>query len=313
MSAGEFLPLIVVFLLTFGLCATLYFAVDRNDRPLRQRLDDMAVKFRIGEESAPDAALVSQGVAGKLMDFAQRRMPDPNLEKPAVEKLVQTLQYAGFYGTGAAKIFQLLRLLSMIVLAIVGYVVANLYEASTLFLMLIGGAAGYAVPIFCVRTMANRRQTMIRREIPDLIDLLVVCVECGLGLMASIRIVGRESERHGRIMGEQLLQLSAELTAASTLGEGLRGVADRTGVDDIRTFSAILVQSEKLGSEMSEALRAVAEQLRAKRSMRAEEMAQKLPVKMIFPMVLFLLPAMLIVLLGPAMLNIFRFFSGGLH
>jgi tight adherence protein C len=311
MSATELMPLAIFFVLTFGVCATLYFALEKGDRPLRQRLDDMAVKFRLGAEGDANAELAPHGMAAKLMEFAQRRLPDPNIEKPAVEKLVQTLQYAGFYGPSAAKLFQLLRLLITVVLAVIGYTVGNVYDSSPLFLMVVFGAGGYALPIFYVRSMANRRQVRIRREIPDLIDLLVVCVECGLGLMAAIRIVGRESERHGRIMGEQLLQLSAQITAASTLGEGLRGVADRTGVDDIKTFSAILVQSEKLGSEMSDALRATAEQLRNKRSLRAEEMAQKLPVKMIFPMVLFLLPAMMLVLVGPAMINIFRFFNSG--
>jgi tight adherence protein C len=308
MIAAETLPLIMFFLLAFAVCATLYFAVDRGQRPLQRRLDDMAVKFRIGDSAAIDEP-GSHGVGAALMDFARRRMPEPDLERPAVEKLNKTLQYAGFYGPTALKVFQFIRIAATVGMAILGYLLAIATGASTIFYMVVAGAAGYALPIFYVRRLAKKRQLLIRREIPDLIDLLVVCVECGLGLMAAIRIVGRESERQGRIMGEQLLQLSAEMTAAATLGEGLRGVAERTGVDDISTFSAILIQSEKLGSQMSEALRATAEQLRAKRSLRAEEMAQKLPIKMIIPMILFLLPALMLVLLGPAMITIFRFFA----
>ncbi len=308
MAGVETLPVILFFLLTFALGATLYFAVDRGQRPLQQRLDDLAVKFRLGD-TAPEDEPVSHGIAGKLMEFAQRRMPEPDLDKPAVEKLVRTLQYAGFYSPAALKVFQLLRLLATGGLAVLGYLVAIATGGSILLYMIVLGAAGYALPIFYVRSLAKKRQLLIRREIPDMIDLLVVCVECGLGLMAAIRVVGRESERQGRIMGEQLLQLSAELTAASTLGEGLRSMADRTGVDDIGTVSSILIQSEKLGSQMGEALRATAEQLRVKRTMRAEEMAQKLPIKMIIPMILFLLPALMLVLLGPAMITIFRFFA----
>ncbi len=304
----ETLPLLMFFLLAFGVCATVYFAVDRGRRPLQQRLDDLAVKFRIGD-AAPVDEPISHGVAATLMDFAQRRMPEPDLEKPGVEKLVQTLQHAGFYSPAAPKVFQLLRLVATGALVIVGYFFAIATGGSIIFYVLALGAAGYALPIFYVRALAKRRQLTIRREIPDMIDLLVVCVECGLGLMAAIRVVGRESERQGRIMGQLLLQLSAEMTAAATLGQGLRSMADRTGVDDISTFAAILIQSEKLGSEMGQALRATADQLRVKRTMRAEEMAQKLPIKMIIPMILFLMPAMLLVLVGPAMITIFRFFT----
>jgi tight adherence protein C len=304
----ETLPLLMFFLLVFGVCATLYFAVDRGQRPLQQRLDDLAVKFRIGD-TAPVDEPISHGIAATLMDFAQRRMPEPDLEKPAVEKLVQTLQYAGFYSAAAPKVFQFLRFAATGACVLVGYFFALATGGSIIFYILVLGAAGYALPIFYVRMLAKRRQLAIRREIPDMIDLLVVCVECGLGLMAAIRVVGRESERQGRIMGQLLQQLSAEMTAAATLGQGLRGMADRTGVDDISTFAAILIQSEKLGSEMGQALRATADQLRVKRTMRAEEMAQKLPIKMIIPMILFLMPAMLLVLVGPAMITIFRFFT----
>jgi tight adherence protein C len=308
MAATETLPLLMFFLLAFGVCATVYFAVDRGQRQLQQRLDNLAVKFRIGDSAQADEP-VSHGIAATLMDFAQRRMPEPDLEKPAVEKLVQTLHYAGFYGSAAPKVFQFVRLISMGACMVAGYVFAVASGGSVIFYTLVLGGAGYALPIFYVRRLAKKRQLTIRREIADIIDLLVVCVECGLGLPAAIRVVGRESERQGRIMGQLFLQLSAEMTAAATLGQALRGMAERTGVDDIGTLSSILIQSEKLGSEMSEALRSTAEQLRARRSMRAEEMAQKLPIKMIIPMILFLMPAMLLVLLGPALLTIFRFFS----
>ena len=156
--------------------------------------------------------------------------------------------------------------------------------------------------------MANARQLRIRKELPDIIDLLVVSVECGLGLQAAIRVVGRESQRQGRALGDQLTALSNELIAGSTLAEGLKAVGERTGVDDVKNLAAMLVQSDKLGTEIGHALRSTSEQLRIKRSQRAEEAAQKLPIKMVFPMVLFLLPAMMLVLIGPAMVQIFRAF-----
>lgn len=311
MATSALVTVLWFFLLTFAACATIYLAVDRGHRPTQRRLQDLAVKFRMTEGSYDDRALSGGSGAGNLLEWAQRRLPTPNLEKPAVEKLVQSLQYAGFESLSAPKTFQAIRLAATAGGALLGYLASAIRGDPALLFVLVGAMLGYLVPLYYVRATARSRQTKIRREIADVIDLLVVCVECGLGLLASIRIVGRECERQGRIMGAQLARLSAELAAGASLGEGLRGVGQRTGVDDIRTFSAILVQSEKLGTEMAQALRATADQLRVKRSMRAEEVAQKLPVKMIIPLIVFLLPAMMMILLGPAMIQIFRSFNFG--
>jgi tight adherence protein C len=306
---GALMPVIWFFVLTFAACATLYLAVDRGNRPVQRRLQDLAVKFRMSEGDYDDQALPGGGVAGNLLDWAQRRLPQPNLAKPAVEKLAHTLMYAGFERPDAPRVFQVIRLAVTAGGAFLGYLASAIRGDPTLICVIIGAILGYLLPLYYVRALARSRQIKIRREIADVIDLLVVCVECGLGLLAAIRIVGRECERQRRIMGGQLARLSAELTAGSSLGEGLRGVAQRTGVDEIRTFSAILVQSEKLGTEMAHALRATADQLRVKRSLRAEEVAQKLPVKMIIPLIVFLLPAMMMILLGPPMIEIFRSFN----
>src|SRR5262245_11413184 len=147
MTATESMPLIMFFLLAFGICATLFFAVDRGQRPMQRRLGDLAVKFRIGE-SAPVDEQASHGLAATFMEFAQRRMPEPDLQKPTVEKLVQTLRYAGFYRPAAPKIFQLIRITLAGGCAVLGYLIAVATGASTLFYMLVAGAAAYTLPIF---------------------------------------------------------------------------------------------------------------------------------------------------------------------
>jgi tight adherence protein C len=308
MLAGTYQPIFWVFLLTLVTCGALYFAVDRGNRPMQRRLQDLAIRFRNGDthENLDPAAA---GLGATFQEWAERVVPAPNLDKPSVEKLVLTLQYAGFYGSAAPKVFQALRILSTVAGAFLGYTAgALLGRPAVLFGFLVAGV-GWSLPSFFLRSMANSRQTRIRREIPDVIDLLVVCAECGLGLMASIRIVGRECERQDRLIGGQLALASAELSAGSTLGESMRAIAQRTGVEEIRSFSAILVQSEKLGTDMAQALRATADQLRISRTMRAEEMAQKLPIKMVFPMVFLLLPALMIILTGPALIMFFRVFD----
>lgn len=302
---GALLPVFWFFVLTFAACATVYLALDQGQRSTHRRLQDLAVKFRGGENSYQE----QPPAGGSMLDLVQRWVPQPNLTRPAVEKLVHTLSYAGFESPAAPRVFQLIRLAVTAGGAVLGYFAAMLLGDTTWAFAIVGAMIGYLAPLYYVRALARSRQKKIRREIVDVIDLLVVCVECGLGLLAAIRIVGRECERQKRLMGGQLARMSVELTAGATLGEGLRSVSQRTGVEEIRSFSAILVQSEKLGTEMAQALRATADQLRVKRSLRAEEVAQKLPVKMIIPLIGFLLPAMMIILVGPPLIQIFRSFS----
>jgi tight adherence protein C len=309
MPADPLTVLFWFFVLSFTACATLYLALGRGRRVTQRRLQDLAVKFRLNEGDYNEQEVWGRGLAKTLLELARRQLPAPNLQRPAVEKLVQTIQYAGFYDPDAARIFRAVRLLVSFASGLLFALAAVFSGTSALLPAFFGAGCGYLASLYYVKALAVSRQRRTRRELPDVIDLLVVCVECGLGLLAAIRIVGRECEQQGKIIGAQLATLSAELAAGASLGDGLRGIAQRTGVDDLRTISAILVQSEKLGTEMAQALRVTAEQLRARRSMRAEEMAQKLPVKMIIPLIAFLLPAMMLIMVGPAMIQIYRSFN----
>ena len=313
METGALIPVFWFFVLSFAACATLYLAFPRGHQSTQRRLQSLALKFRYGEgsylEGADQAGAESGSGIANVLDWAQRWIPKPDLKKPAMEKLAQTLTYAGFENPAAPRLFQLIRLNVTAACALLGYLLSVVRGDFASIYVVSAAMIGYLAPLYYVRTLARSRQKRIRREIVDVIDLLVVCVECGLGLLAAIRIVGRECEHQGRLMGAQLARLSAELTAGSGLGEGLRAVAQRTGVEEIRSFAAILVQSEKLGTEMAQALLATADQLRVKRSLRAEEVAQKLPIKMIIPLIGFLLPAMMMILLGPPIIQIFRSFN----
>jgi tight adherence protein C len=177
--------------------------------------------------------------------------------------------------------------------------------------MIIGGliVVGYFAPIYYLRKRANQRQKDIARQLSDVLDLLVVCVEAGLGLFEAIKIVGDETERQGQAIGTELALVSVEVGAGGSLGQALRNLAERTAVSDIRPLAATLIQSEQLGSQVGPALRSSSDSLRAKRRFRAEEAAQKSTIKILFPLVLFILPAMLIVLLAPAMIQAVRTLS----
>ncbi|MBI3759786.1 MAG: type II secretion system F family protein, partial [Deltaproteobacteria bacterium] len=152
--------------------------------------------------------------------------------------------------------------------------------------------------------LKSQRQQAIFLSLPDALDLLVVCVEAGLGLYEAIQIVGTESERHGQEIGTELNLCAAEISAGASLGQALRSLADRTAVEDIKPLAATLIQSEQLGAQISPALHASSDALRTRRRLRAEEAAQKTTIKILFPLVLFVLPAMLAVILGPALIQI---------
>jgi tight adherence protein C len=206
--------------------------------------------------------------------------------------------------------FQLTRILIAAAAAIATWICLLAFPAPVRVLGAgFGWLAGNALPSFYVGRKATARQGRIARQLSDVLDLLVVCVEAGLGIFEAVRMVGHEAHRQGRELGTELSVVSREITAGSTLGQALRAMAHRTGVDDVKSLAAILIQSEKLGSQMAPALRATSDQLRAKRRLRAEEAAYKCAVKMLLPLVLFVMPSMMAVILGPAVVQILQ----GMH
>jgi tight adherence protein C len=301
---------IFLFLTAGGL--TLYLGIYGTHNAVEDRLNDLAVKVRLADSAFEDPDYQPEGLGKMLLQWAVRRLPTPKLDTASSEKLAQNLAHAGFHGPANLKLFQLVRLGSIATGAFLGFLLASLTEASSslpLIYMICGGVVGSFLPSYYLGSRARKRQVKMMRELSDILDLLVVCVEAGLGIFEAIRVVGRESERQGRLLGTELTILSGEIAAGASLAQGLRALAERTGVDDVKSLAAILIQSEKLGSQMAPALRASSDSLRNKRKMRAEEAAQKSTVKMLVPLVLFVLPAMMIVIVGPALIQIIHTLS----
>ncbi len=177
---------------------------------------------------------------------------------------------------------------------------------SDTFLMFVLGIAalGYFLPnIFLARLIAYR-QREIFESFPDALDLIIVCVEAGLGLDAALARVGEEMHMRSSILGEELHLVNLELRAGSSRERALRNLAMRTGIEDIDTLVAMLVQSDRFGTSVADSLRVHAETLRTKRRLRAEETAAKIALKLLFPLIFFIFPSMLLVLLGPAYISI---------
>jgi tight adherence protein C len=166
------------------------------------------------------------------------------------------------------------------------------------------GGVGYVAPPVHVGMRRRARQKEMQKALPDALDLLVVCVEAGLALNQALVRVSEETERLSPVLAEQLALVNLEIRAGTPRDDALRNFGERTGLDDIKSLVAMLIQTDRFGTSIAQALRVQADTLRTKRRQRAEEAAAKTTIKLVFPLVLFIFPAMFVVILGPALIQI---------
>lgn len=165
---------------------------------------------------------------------------------------------------------------------------------------------GVYLPNLVVYLMRSSRQQEIFETFPDATDLMLVCMEAGLGLDASLTKVGEEISRKSQALAEELHLTNLEMRAGGTRDKAMRNLALRTGVEEIATFAAMLTQADRFGTSIGESLRVFSDDLRHKRQVRAEERAAKVPTKLLIPLVLFIFPSIIMVVLGPAVIQIIR-------
>ncbi len=249
-----------------------------------------------------DTAPVSE-LAASLARF----VPDSADNTGIRAKLVQ----AGIESPTAPQTFFLLRVVSGVIFPLLTWFIAP-QGSYTLFVLLIGlGAfAGFIVPLAMLDRMVRIRQETIARSVPDALDLLVVCVEAGISLDAAILRVSRELRFLHEALSDELAVVSRLTNAGVTREKALRGLWERTGVLELRSITSSMVQSEKLGTSIATVLRVSAETLRRKRRQAAEKRAKQAPVKMIFPLLFFILPALFVVVLGPAIFAVIKELGG---
>jgi len=309
---SPFMVGIGVFFLAGAAGVALYLALSPQSRAVEDRFADLAVKMR-ASQGALDGDNQDDSVLRMVFRWAAKRVPPPNMDTPTGEKLQQTLQQAGFLKSSAAQSYQVARVLMAIGGGVLGLLVGAVFHpsAATPLLLAIGGIGiGIFVPSYYLGRRARKRQSNIAKQLSDVLDLLVVCVEAGMGLFEAIRIVGTECERHGQEIGTELNLVATDISAGASLGQALRGLADRTAVEDIKPLAATLIQSEQLGAQIGPALRASSDALRQRRRLHAEEDAQKASIKILFPLVIFVLPSMIAVIIGPAMISVLHTLSG---
>ncbi|HET9881788.1 MAG TPA: type II secretion system F family protein [Candidatus Binatia bacterium] len=235
--------------------------------------------------------------------FGSKEIPD-KLSKAGVQ-----LHQAGYRGIRAIRIYWGLRIFLGLVLALTGLLLSFSLNASMQDVLLLGGAAGalgYMLPYLTVFRKAKSRVLAMREALPDTLDLIVVCVEAGMGVDAALNRVGNEQNSQKLAIGEELLLATQEMQAGARRKDALIRLAERCGVEEIRGLVTFLTQTEELGGSIARSLRIYAETMRDKRSQSAEEAARKAVIKLIFPLVFFILPAIFIILLGPAGLQIMK-------
>jgi tight adherence protein C len=202
-----------------------------------------------------------------------------------------------------AKIFM------VVVGALVGVVIGAQLQAgfATLSLaVILLGATGFWVPDWILRFLVSRRQAMFMAHFPDALDLIRICLEAGLGLDAAINRVGEEFQKSCRPLQDELHILSLELRAGASRTQCLRNFAERTGLADVKALVTLLIQADKFGTGIADAVRVYSEELRLDRKLKAEEAAAKVSVKLLFPLIFCIFPALLLVLLGPAAISLYE-------
>ncbi|MCA9139898.1 MAG: type II secretion system F family protein, partial [Planctomycetales bacterium] len=165
---------------------------------------------------------------------------------------------------------------------------------------------GFMIPKFALGMMAKKRMERIFLGLPDALDLMVVCVEAGLGMDQAMRKVAEEMEKSHKEIGEEFGIANKQLQLGRTRSEVLQALGFRSGVDDLKQLASILIQADKFGSSIAAALRVQSDAMRCRRRQIAEEKAAKTAVKMIFPLVLFIFPGIFVVLVGPAGISMYR-------
>jgi tight adherence protein C len=173
------------------------------------------------------------------------------------------------------------------------------------------GILGFILPNFILDGLVRARQRKIREALPDALDLLVVCVEAGQGLNAAIKRVADDMMESSPILSQELLMVNLEIMAGLEREQALRNLGERTGVEELISLCNILIQSDRYGTSIGQALKTQSDFMRTSRRQKLEELAAKTAVKLVFPLLLFIFPAIMVVLLGPAFIRMSEFFARG--
>ena len=300
----ESIPLSLVFLIAtiiVALGTAVYVALASSERRATldrvgavepERLVERLLISSQPSRSARFAAWLSEQLPSGLASGEQRK-----------DKLV----IAGFDGAAAPILFTAFRLASALFFPVIAFVLAPRDNPVWMFgIVMLGVLIGFAGPQAILDRLVSARQLRIRRAVPDALDLLVVCVEAGISLDAAILRVSRDMATLHPELSLEMAQVVRRTSAGMARDRALQGLWARTGVEELRALVASMIQCERLGTSIARVLRINAESLRLRRRQHAEKRAAEAALKMIFPLALFLLPALMVIIIGPAFIEIMR-------
>jgi tight adherence protein C len=259
----------------------------------------------------PASANWTETVVKLAGPFAKLSSPDGQWEKSPLR--IQFLN-AGIRNPNARVAFFALKTLLPLTLASMAYAsliatAPNTKSLTLLLYVLLAALVGCYLPNLLLRWKVRSRQREIFNTFPDAADLMLVCVEAGLGLDSALTKVAEEIRRKSTALAEELHLTNLEMRAGAGREKTLRNLALRTGIEEIGTFAGMLTQADRFGTNIGDALRVFSEDLRHKRQVRAEELAAKAPTKMLFPLVVCIFPSVIMVIMGPAIIRIIRMLS----
>lgn len=310
--AGQVMRALLLMLLFVGATGASFVLIDWSRRKFNVRRELRKIGGGAEGLTGATASLVGdrrQGAWSKLVVALEAKGIDLSDSEP--DALRTSLKAAGFDSPDAPRLYTFLRLLLVFLLP--GTALGMLYafgdQPSVMQLYIVGsvfGALGLLGPAVYVRMRASDRAQEITNGFPNCLDLMLVCVEAGLGLEAALDRVGREIAEAEPLLSKLLISATLHLRAGASREEALHRMAQDSHVDGVRSFATLLIQSDKLGTSIGTALRVFASEMRERRQMRAEEKAHRLPVLISIPLIVCMLPTMVGVLMLPALIRVVR-------
>jgi tight adherence protein C len=290
------------FLATAGIFAALVYAFTPSEEKVAGRLERLRDASRVTERVKPPSnrtAWLTDGLAsiGKLMPSGSSQVSRSQL----------LMIRAGYRSADAMLAMRGLKILLPIAFLCTVFF-TGMYRYNPTFVIGAAAVLGFLLPDMWLTSRVRARQNRLRMGLPDGLDLLVICVEVGLGLDQALLRVAQEMRVAHPELSEELQLVNMEMRVGKSRIEALRSLARRTGLEDIKALVAMLVQTERFGTSVAQSLRVHSDDLRMQRRQRAEEMSAKTTVKMVPALVLFIFPALLVVILGPAILTLMRQF-----
>ncbi len=289
----------IVFVASFLIIYSVLQIVALRRDPVRARLEQLAGNTGVGMAGGYDlrASLRRKGVdllAANVQNVSGTR---------------DRLARAGYNRHSAVYDYYMVTLIFALVgLSAAGMAGMLLHQSTTKIVLMLGAGAvlGAMMPRLHISQKISKRREAIRRAVPNMLDLLVVCVEAGLSFTAGIQKLSEEMRNGCPELAQELKIVSQEILIGKPKSEAFRMLANRTSLEELRALAVTLIQADRLGTSIGTSLRVLADSMRFKRRQRAEEAANKVSVKLVFPLVLLIFPELLIVLVGPAMINIFK-------